>query len=158
MVALTPGTEKALILFGTMSLVSGIFLMVMNSKKIINGTSYYLSGILTMIIGILLLTYVVKKRSRTLYPMGNFVGTALFIIGIFFIVMAAYNVVDSKTTYYSVGGSFIFVGLLLTGYTMLNNWGNDNSNSNSQLTDSNYSNYSNDSSSNIDPNTGQPLQ
>jgi len=157
MVALTPGTEKALILFGTMSLVSGIFLMVMNSKKIINGTSYYLSGILTMIIGILLLTYVVKKRSRTLYPMGNFVGTALFIIGIFFIVMAAYNKVDSKTTYYSIGGSFIFVGLLLTGYTMLHNWGNDNSNSNFQPTYSD-SNYSNDSSSNIDPNTGQPLQ
>ena len=164
MVALTPMVEKSLILFGTISLVSGIFLMVMNSKKIVNGASFYLSGILTMIIGIILLAYVVKKRSRTFYPMADFIGTALFVIGIFFIIMAAYNKVDSRTTYYSIGGSFIFVGILLTGYALFQNWQNNPNNNqqfqqNAQYSDSNMSPQPTDSSMqspNIDPSTGQP--
>ena len=122
MVALTETMEKGLIFFGTASLVIGIFLIILNSQKILNSSSYYLSGVLTMIIGILLLSYVVKKQTNTWYPVGDFIGTALFTIGIYFIVLAAYNVVSPPATYYTMGGCFIFVGMILTGYVLYEKW------------------------------------
>jgi hypothetical protein len=122
MVELTETVEKTLIFFGTASLVIGIFLIILNSSKIINSPSYYLSGVLTMIIGLLLLGYVVKKQINIWYPVGDFVGTALFTIGAYFIVLAAYNAVSPQATYYTMGGCFIFVGLILTGYVLYENW------------------------------------
>ena len=122
MVELTETAEKGLIFFGTASLVIGIFLIILNSSKIINSPSYYLSGVLTMVIGLLLLGYVVKKQINIWYPVGDFVGTALFTIGAYFIVLAAYNVVSPQATYYTMGGCFIFVGLILTGYVLYENW------------------------------------
>ena len=96
-------------------------------KKILKETSYYLSGVLFIIIGILLLTYEVYNNSYNIYPMGDFLGTALFVMGIFFIILGAYNVNNSPAIYYSLGGSFIFIGLLMTGYVLMQDWGQTSS-------------------------------
>jgi hypothetical protein len=54
--------------------------------------------------------------------MGDFLGTCLFVIGIFFFVLGAYNVNKSPTIYYSLGGSFTFIGLIMTSYVLMQDW------------------------------------
>ena len=114
--------NKMFIILGALFLISGIFIMIMNSKNILKETSYYLSGVLFIIIGILLLSYEVYNHSTNIYPMGDFLGTCLFVIGIFFFVLGAYNVNNSPTIYYSLGGSFTFIGLIMTSYVLMQDW------------------------------------
>ena len=116
--------EKTFILIGTASLVSGIFIIVMASKSIIKSSSYYLTGILGMIIGFLLLSYVIDKQLHTWMPLGAFIGASLVAIGAFFIVLAAYNAVDPQGTFIALGVIFICAGVLLSGYVLYDDWVN----------------------------------
>jgi hypothetical protein len=121
---LSKNQEKTFILIGTASLVSGIFIIVMASKSIIKSSSYYLTGILGMIIGFLLLSYVIDKQLHTWMPLGAFIGACLVAIGAFFIVLAAYNAVDPQGTFIILGVIFICAGVLLTGYVLYDEWAN----------------------------------